>query len=102
MTRMSKISNNLKKFIRTFVSLNFLQGGIFYWAASLFGGLMNYFFNSYVGKALGPNGFGDIIFFFFYVIVLSLPTGIVGTFLIIKIGNKKKNSNYAKGFFQWY
>src|SRR3990167_3570692 len=65
-------------------------------------GIMNYFFNSYVGKALGPNGFGDIATLFSYVIVLSIPTGIVSTFLIIKIGDKEKNRDYASGLFHWY
>jgi len=92
----------MKKFVLSLSSKPFLRGSVVYWAASLMGGLMNYFFNSYVGKALGPNGFGDIATLFSYVIVLSIPTGIVGTFLIIKIGDKVKNRNYAGGLFQWY
>ena len=99
---MSKIIKNLKKIIAGIVSRKFLRGSVVYWAASLLGGLMNYFFNSYVGKALGPNGFGDISTLFSYVIVLSIPTGIIGTFLIIKIGDKVKNRDYAHGLFQWF
>src|SRR3990167_5688544 len=99
---MSKIIKNLKKIIAGIVSRKFLRGSVVYWAASLLGGLMNYFFNSYVGKALGPNGFGDISTLFSYVIVLSIPTGIVGTFLIIKIGDKLKNHGYARSLFLWY
>jgi len=99
---MSKIVKNLKNFARAFVSLNFLQGGIFLWGASLLGGLMNYFFNSYVGKALGPKGFGEISTLFSYIIVLSIPTGILGTFLMIKIGDKEKNQDYAYTLFLWF
>ncbi len=91
-----------KKTVGAMMSKKFLRGSIFYWASSLLGGLMNYFFNSYVGKALGPQGFGDITTLFSYVIVLSIPTGIIGTFLIIKIGDKEKNINYANSLFRWY
>ncbi|OGK31020.1 hypothetical protein A3A93_06430 [Candidatus Roizmanbacteria bacterium RIFCSPLOWO2_01_FULL_38_12] len=83
-------------------SQKFLKSSFFYWVASMICGIMNYFFNSYVGKALGPNGFGDITTLFSYVIVLSIPTGIIGTFLIIKIGDKLKNHGYARSLFLWY
>ena len=99
---MKKTKLYLKNSILAFVSAKFLHAGILYWATSLLGGLMNYFFNSYVGKALGPKGFGDIATLFSYVIVLSIPTGIVGTFLIIKIGDKEKNRDYASSLFHWY
>ncbi|HRN69638.1 MAG TPA: hypothetical protein PLS49_00505 [Candidatus Woesebacteria bacterium] len=90
--------NNLKRLFHN----SFFQGSIFITAASFIGGFLNYLFNIFVGRALGPSGYGEITTLFSYLTVLSIPVNIITQFIIIKIGSKKDNVAYTAAIIDWF
>lgn len=80
---------------------SFFQGSIFITVASLIGGFLNYLFNIFVGRALGPSGYGEITTLFSYLTVLSIPVNIITQFIIIKIGSKKDNIAFTAAVIDW-
>lgn len=80
---------------------SFFQGGILITAANFIGGFLNYLFNIFVGRALGPSGYGEITTLFSYLTILSIPVGIITQLIIIKIGSKKDNILYTSALINW-
>ncbi|PIZ65861.1 hypothetical protein COY15_02285 [Candidatus Roizmanbacteria bacterium CG_4_10_14_0_2_um_filter_39_12] len=79
----------------------FVQGGFLLTASSFIAGFLNYFFNIFAGRALGPEGYGDIAALFAYSVVLSIPMGTITTLLIQKIGSSENPREYAVAVHSW-
>lgn len=87
--------------VKKTITNSFFQGSIFITGASFIGGFLNYLFNIFVARALGPVGYGEITALFSYVTVLSIPVGIFTQLIIIKIGSKKDNIAYTAALMNW-
>ena len=79
----------------------FIQGGFFLTASSFFAGFLNYLFNIFTARALGPEGYGEIAALFSYMVVLSIPMGTITSLLIQKIGSAEDPSEYAIAVHLW-
>ncbi|MBP9732616.1 MAG: oligosaccharide flippase family protein [Candidatus Magasanikbacteria bacterium] len=91
----------MKKNILTLLSNPFMQGGILLTASNFLVGGINYAFNLLAGRALGPEGYGEIATLFSYISIFSIPIGILGTLLIQKIGSADDAFSYTRAIHQW-
>ncbi|MDP4010594.1 MAG: oligosaccharide flippase family protein [Candidatus Roizmanbacteria bacterium] len=80
---------------------SFIQGGFFLTASSFIAGFLNYLFNIFAGRALGPEGYGEIAALFAYMAVLSIPMGTITSLLIQKIGSAENPKEYAIAAHSW-
>ncbi len=69
----------------------YIQGGVFLVLASLVVNILNYFFNFFAGRVLGPNGYGELITYFSYIAILSVPMLVLSTIIIQKISSHTEN-----------
>lgn len=65
----------------------FFQGGVLLTASNFIIGFLNYVFNIFAARALGPSGYGEINALFSYLYIFSVPLTIVTTVMIQKIGS---------------
>ncbi len=87
--------------IKKVVGNSFFQGSVFITISNFAGGFLNYLFNIFVGRALGPAGYGEITTLFSYLTILTIPIGVIIQLIIIKIGNKKDNILYTAALINW-
>lgn len=87
---------------RKTIKNSFFQGSLFVTVANFAGGFLNYLFNIFAARALGPEGYGNITALFSYVTVFSIPVGIITQLIIIKIGDKKDTIGYTAGILDWF
>ena len=80
----------------------FVQGGFYLTAGGLVTSFMNYLFTILVARALGPTGFGEITTMFSYLVILSIPIGVISMLLIQKIGNADDPTSYAFAIYDWF
>lgn len=81
----------------------FVQGGAILVVANTIASFINYLFNSFAGKALGPEGFGEIAALFAYFNILSIPMLIVTTVIVRRLGQAGPLRNLvAKTFESWF
>lgn len=80
---------------------SFVQGGVLLTASSFIVGFLNYLFNIFAGRALGPEGYGEIAALFAYTVVLSIPMGTISSLLIQKIGSAEQPKEYAVAIHVW-
>lgn len=79
----------------------FVRGGFMLTGANFLTGFLNYLFNIFVGRSLGPEGFGEITALFSYLVVFSIPLGIFNTVLIQKISSHDDPKLFASGLHVW-
>ncbi len=91
----------MKKTFQKLRSNAFIQGGFLFTASNFLVGLINYFFNFLAGRALGPEGYGEIAALFSYVVIFSIPIGVIGMLLIQKIGSAEHGEEYALAVEEW-
>src|SRR3989344_2175891 len=89
---------NLKKILLH----SFAKGALALTFANFLGGFFNYLFNILVGRALGPEGLGEIATTFSYIAIFSMPFGIMWLFLLVQIGKQKDTKSYVGALHQWY
>jgi O-antigen/teichoic acid export membrane protein len=75
----------MKKILSTLWSNEFYQGGVVLTAGSFIVNFLNYLFNFFAAKSLGPKGFGEITALISYLSIFSLPFTILATIIIQKI-----------------
>jgi len=78
----------MRRKIEKFTKNKFLQGSLILTFTNFLVGFLNYFFNSLSAKVLGPKGYGEIITFFSYSIVLSVPIAVFTADIIRRLGEK--------------
>ena len=91
----------MKKIIINILNNSFIKGGFFLTVSNFIVGLINYVFNVLTGRALGPEGYGEVATLFSYLTVVSIPVGIVGMLIVQKIGNSKNPEIYTVALFEW-
>ncbi len=91
----------MKPKLLKFAKNTFIQGGFLITASSFIGGFLNYLFNIFAGRALGPEGYGEIAALFAYMAVLSIPMGTITSLLIQKIGSAENPNEYAVAVHTW-
>lgn len=92
----------MKKTVSKLLANNFIQGGILLTASNLFISFLNYLFNFLSGRALGPEGYGEIIALFSYLSIFAIPLSVITTTMIQKIASTSHNKvMYAKAIETW-
>ncbi|VVB91315.1 Polysaccharide biosynthesis protein [uncultured archaeon] len=79
-----KTDNNLLKFS----SIIFI--------ATILGGGINYFFQIYVGRALGPEGYGEFSALISLLYITSVPAGTISTTIVLFTSEFRANSEFGK------
>lgn len=79
----------MKKLFVLLMKNPFFQGGIFLTISSQIINFINYFFNFLTARALGPNGYGEIISLLSYLTIVSIPLSIVSSILTQKISSNE-------------
>ena len=83
----------MRKKITALANHPFIQGGIILSFSNVITGFLNYLFNSLSAKTLGPAGYGEITALFSYLVVFSVPFGVISADLIRRIGRLKSHQN---------
>ncbi len=84
------------------LSINlFVRGGFLLTGANFLTGFLNYLFNIFIGRSLGPEGLGEITALFSYLVVISIPLGIFNTVLIQKMSSHNKPKLFASKLYEW-
>lgn len=87
----------MKSLLSQVMKNEFFRGGIILTASSILINFFNYVFNFLVGRSLGPSGYGEISSLFSYITLLSIPTSIITTYIIQKIGSTDEDKvQYAQ------
>lgn len=89
----------MKKLIFKIIQNSFVKGGFYLTVSSFIVGFLNYLFNIFAARALGPSGYSEIAALFSYSIVFSVPMGAISSFIIQKIG-QSNNPNQTAVFIQ--
>ncbi|MCL4374243.1 oligosaccharide flippase family protein [Patescibacteria group bacterium] len=76
----------MRQKIKRLAAHPFIQGGAIITGANFIIGLLNYLFNSLTAKILGPAGYGEITALFSYLVVFSVPFGVIVTDVIRRTG----------------
>lgn len=93
----------MKAHIERMSKNKFVQGGAILTASHYAASFLNYLFNSLSAKALGPSGFSEIAALFAYVSILSIPTIVITTIIIRRLGQAGEHRNaVGKEFEQWF
>ena len=90
------------KFIKRIWSNEFYQGGIIFTLASFVTSFMNYLFNVFAARGLGPSGYGEITTMFSYIAISSTPLAVLTTTIIQKIGSATNQISYSYALEQWF
>ncbi|MDO8497636.1 MAG: oligosaccharide flippase family protein [bacterium] len=90
------------KFIKRIWSNEFYQGGIIFTLASFVASFMNYLFNVFAARGLGPSGYGEITTMFSYMAILSTPFLVITTIIIQKVGVADHQLSYAYALEKWF
>jgi len=92
----------MRRKIKGLVSHPFIQGGLIFTVSNFIIGFLNYLFNSLSAKTLGPAGYGEITALFSYLVVFSVPLGVINADLIRRIGRLKSNrASVVLGWESW-
>lgn len=87
----------MKRFLRN----SYVQGSVFLTLASFLVNLSNYFFHFISARVLGPSGYGEIVAFFSYSLILSVPTSALSLVVVQRVSSAKKlRIEYAFSLFQ--
>lgn len=71
------------------------HGGIIF-IATVIGGVFNYFFQLYIGRALGPEGYGEFSALVSLLYITSVPAGTIVTTIALFSSEYKTKSEYGK------
>lgn len=64
--------------------------------ATIFGGVINYLFQVYVGRALGPEGYGEFSALVSLLYITSVPAGTISTTIALFISEYRAKSEFGK------
>ena len=93
----------MKTKIKRIVNNKFVRGSILLTSANLLANLLNYLFNLFVGRGLGPVVYGELATVFSYIFVIAAPLGVVNTMLVRKLGEAgEKRRRLASSLVTWF
>ncbi len=76
--------------IKKLLSNEYLRGGFLLTFITFLGNILNYFFNLFIARTLGPSGLGEITTLFSYISIISVPLVIMTTLITQKISASAK------------
>ncbi len=83
--------------IQLYWSSRYVKGGVFLLISSLIVNILNYLFNFFAARALGPSGYGELIAFYSYIVLFSVPMVVFSNIIIQRVGSHTANPyQYAK------
>lgn len=92
----------MQKKLKAIINHQFIQGSFLFTISNFIISSLNYLFNFLSGRSLGPNGYGEIVAFFSYLALFSIPLTIVSSLIIQKIGSNNANRfSLAKSLEFW-
>ncbi|MCA9371608.1 hypothetical protein KC726_01795 [Candidatus Woesebacteria bacterium] len=91
----------MKKVLKLITKNAFVQGSFLLVASNFVVGFMNYLFNIFVGRALGPVGYSEIATLFSYLVIATIPFGVISLLLIQKLGDAQEPKKYAAMVHLW-
>ncbi len=74
--------------IQKFWRNEYARGSLFLTGSNIAVSFLNYLFHSFVARSLGPSGLAEISALFSYMILASVPLGVLSTIMVQKIGSK--------------
>lgn len=74
--------------IQKFWQNEFARGSLFLTGSNIAVSFLNYLFHSFIARSLGPSGLAEISALFSYMILASVPLGVLSTIMVQKIGSK--------------
>ncbi len=93
----------LKNKLIKIINNKFFQGGFFLTASNFLVGFLNYLFSSLSAKTLGPAKYSEIVAVFAYLWILAVPTQVISSDLIRRLGSKgKERYHNLKIWEQWF
>ncbi|OGK18280.1 hypothetical protein A3G67_03225 [Candidatus Roizmanbacteria bacterium RIFCSPLOWO2_12_FULL_40_12] len=93
----------MKKTLSKYWKNEFVQGGFVFTVFSFISSFLNYLFNFFAARALGPAGFGEITALFSYITIFSVPTIVMTLVVIQKVGSKGHESErFALSLQTWF
>ena len=93
----------MKNKLRKMIDNPFIQGGAILTIGNFFISFLNYIFNLFAGRLLGPQGYGEITALFSYTLIFSIPFSIFSNLIIQKIGSKENNQLlFVKMLHNWF
>lgn len=89
----------MRRHIKLYWSNEYIQGGVFLMLSSFIVNALNYLFNFFAARELGPSGYGELIAFYSYIALLSVPMVVCSNIIIQRISSHTLNPYaYAKSF----
>jgi len=85
--------------IKLYWSNKYIQGGFFLIISSFIANALNYIFNFFAARVLGPSGYGELVAFYAYIALFSVPMTVLSNIIIQRISSHTENPFiYAKSF----
>ncbi len=89
----------MKSLLQKISDNEFYRGGAVLTVSSFAVNFLNYIFNVFVGRSVGPTGFGEIATLLSYTAIVSLPLSIISTIVVQKISAAEEDRyNITKSF----
>src|SRR3989338_8017881 len=93
----------MKRFINKLLINRFFQGGMILTVTNFIVGFLNYLFNSFSGKLLGPEKYSEISALFSYLFIFAVPSSVIHSEIIRRLGYAGKNRfQLIKSWEEWY
>lgn len=93
----------MKKTLAKYWKNEYVQGGFIFSVFSFIASFLNYLFNFFAARALGPAGFGEITALFSYIAIFSVPTLVMTLVIIQKVSSKGHESErFALALQTWF
>ncbi len=89
----------MRRTIQLYWSNEYVQGGTFLIISSFIVNVLNYAFNFFAARVLGPSGYGELTAFYSYTALFSVPMAVFSSIIIQRISSHTVSPYaYAKSF----
>ncbi|MBI4973719.1 oligosaccharide flippase family protein [Candidatus Roizmanbacteria bacterium] len=89
----------MRRHIKLYWSNEYVQGGIFLTLSAFMANALNYVFNFFAARVLGPSGYGELIAFYSYIALFSVPMVVLSNIIIQRISSHTASPYlYANSF----
>lgn len=89
----------MRRHIKLYWSNEYIQGGVFLTLSAFMANVLNYVFNFFAARVLGPSGYGELIAFYSYITFFSVPMVVLSNIVIQRISSHSANPYvYANSF----
>lgn len=89
----------MRRHIKLYWSNEYVQGGVLLTLSAFLANALNYVFNFFAARVLGPSGYGELIAFYSYIALFSVPMVVFSNIIIQRISSHAENPYaYANSF----